>query len=114
MINHRNEMKTEIKEKLRSGNGQVHFTYLVDCSKEKNVTLLSELTLQPGSSIGYHSHDTNVEYYLILSGSGIVNDNGIDAPVKAGDTVITKDGASHSITNNGNEPLVFIAVIVNN
>ena len=112
MIIRRNEMKTEVKEKMRGGEGAAHFYHLVDCEKEKNVRMMAEITLQPGNSIGRHTHESEAEYYFILSGSGVVNDNGTDTPVKAGDAVITKDGASHSIKNNGSVPLVFHAVIV--
>ena len=112
MIIRRNEMKTEIKEKMRGGDGAAHFIHLVDCEKEKNVRLLAEITLAPGDSIGKHNHESEAEYYFIQSGSGTVNDNGIDTPVHAGDTMITKDGASHSIANTGDVPLIFNAVIV--
>jgi len=114
MTNHRNEMKTEIKEDLRGGKGPVHFTYLADIANEKNLSMFAEVSLAPGSSIGYHIHETNAEYYIILSGSGIVNDNGVETQVKTGDSIITKEGAGHSITNTGNVPLVFHAIIVNN
>ena len=112
MIIRRNEMKSETKEKLRDGKGAASFTYLVDCEKEKNVRLLAELTLLPGSSIGYHRHDSEAEYFFILSGSGTVNDNGTESPVKAGDAVVTGSGFSHSITNTGDVPLVMHAIIV--
>jgi len=112
MIIRRNEMKNEIREQMRGGNGSTQLTHLVDCEKETNVRLLAEMTLAPGASIGNHSHESEAEYFLILSGSGTVNDNGVDTLVNAGDVVITKDGASHNIANTGNVPLVFHAVIV--
>jgi mannose-6-phosphate isomerase-like protein (cupin superfamily) len=112
MVIHRNEMKREEIEKMRDGEGTTSFTYLVDCEKEKNIRMLAELTLPPGASIGPHKHEGETEYYLILSGSGVVNDNGADVPVKAGDAVITGNGAAHSIKNTGAGPLVFHAAIV--
>jgi mannose-6-phosphate isomerase-like protein (cupin superfamily) len=112
MLNQRNTMKTETKEKMRDGEGTAHFTHLVDCEKEKNIRMLAEITLPPGASIGYHRHDNETEYFLILSGTGEVNDDGTVKPVKAGDTMITGSGASHSIKNTGTVPLVFHAVIV--
>ncbi|MDR0998703.1 MAG: cupin domain-containing protein [Treponema sp.] len=112
MVLQRGEMKTETKEKMRDGQGSVHFTHLVDCGKEKNIRMLAELTLPPGASIGYHRHDSETEYYIILSGTGEVDDNGTLRQVGAGDSVITGDGASHSIKNTGAVPLVFHAVIV--
>jgi mannose-6-phosphate isomerase-like protein (cupin superfamily) len=112
MVVKRSEMKTDKKEKMRDGEGITAFTYLVDCEKEKNVRMLAELTLLPGASIGNHAHDAETEYYVILSGSGLVNDNGAEVQVKTGDAIITGNGASHSIKNTGNVPLVFHAVIV--
>ena len=70
------------------------------------------MTLLPGCSVGNHEHLTETEYYIILSGKGTVNDNGEEKPIKAGDVMITGNGASHSISNTGDAPLVFHAVIV--
>jgi mannose-6-phosphate isomerase-like protein (cupin superfamily) len=112
MLIKRNEMKTEVKEKMRGGEGKTEFVHMVDCENEKNIRMLAELTLKPGCSIGSHSHETETEYFVILSGEGVINDNGTEKPVKAGDVVITGNGASHSLSNNGSVPLVFHAIIV--
>jgi len=105
-------MKSEVKEKMRGGNGSTELVHLVDCANEKNIRMLAEITLKPGCSIGGHSHDNETEYFLILSGEGTVNDNGTEKPVKAGEAVVTGNGASHSLRNNGSVPLVLHAVIV--
>lgn len=112
MVIYRNEMKIEEKEQLRGGQGATRFVHLVDGSTQKNVRMLAETTLDPGCSIGYHKHDSETEYYFILSGTGTVNDDGKEVSVKQGDSVVTGNGASHSIKNTGSVPLVFHAVIV--
>jgi mannose-6-phosphate isomerase-like protein (cupin superfamily) len=112
MVIHRNEMKNEKKEKMRGGEGTASLTYLVDCENEKNIRMLAEITLPPGASIGPHTHDAETEYFLFLSGSGVVNDNGRDIPVAAGDAMITGNGACHNIKNTGSVPLVFHAAVV--
>jgi len=112
MVIQRNGMNTEIKEKMRGGEGNTAVTHIVNCENEKNIRLLAEVALQPGCSIGDHSHDNETEYYIILSGGGTVNDNGIETPVNEGDVVITGNGASHNICNTGAVPLVFHAIIV--
>ena len=112
MVIHRNEMKAEDKERMRDGEGSTHLTYLLDGSTQKNARMFAEITLKPGCSIGYHRHDSETEYYFILSGAGVVNDDGKEVQVKQGDSIITGNGASHSIKNNGSVPLVFHAVIV--
>ena len=112
MVIHRNEMKVEDKERMRDGDGTTHFTYLLDGSTQKNARMFAEITLKPGCSIGYHRHDSETEYYFVLSGTGTVNDDGKEVQVKQGDSIITGNGASHSIRNTGSVPLVFHAVIV--
>ena len=112
MVIHRNEMKTEEKERLRDGDGVLQMVHLVDGSTQKNARLFAEFTVNPGCSIGYHVHEKETEYYFILSGTAIVNDDGKEVEVKQGDSVITGNGASHSIRNPGPAPLKFLAVIV--
>jgi mannose-6-phosphate isomerase-like protein (cupin superfamily) len=112
MLIQRKDMHTEVKEKMRGGEGSTAILHLLDCANEKNIRMLAEITLEPGCSIGNHSHESETEYYIILSGSGVVNDNGSEAPVRAGDAIVTGNGASHSISNTGGVPLVFHAIIV--
>ena len=112
MVINRSGMKTEKKERMRDGEGTVSIVHLVDCEKEKNIRMLAELTLPPGASIGNHRHEGETEYFLVLSGGGTVHDDGTEKAVKAGDTIITGNGASHSVKNTGACPLVMHAVIV--
>jgi len=112
MVIHRNEMKTEDKENMRNGEGNTHLTYLLDGSTQKNARLFAEIALEQGCSIGYHRHDSETEYFFILSGTGSVNDDGKEVEVKPGDSIITGNGASHSIKNTGSVPLVFHAIII--
>ncbi|MDR0553701.1 MAG: cupin domain-containing protein [Treponema sp.] len=116
MVVQRSEMKIEKKEKLRDGEGAVTFTHFVDSGAdsgaERHVRLAAELTLPPGASIGYHQHTTETEYFVFLEGTGIVNDNGAEVPIKKGDLMITGNGAYHSVKNTGSVPLVFNAFII--
>ena len=112
MIVKKNERKTEIKEKMRDGEGAAQITYFVDTENEKHTRMLGEITLNKDCSIGYHQHVNETEYFFIVSGAGIVNDDGRETEVRAGDTIITGNGASHSIMNKNAEPLVFHAVII--
>jgi len=112
MIVQRNDMKIEVKERMRDGEGSTQLRYLLDAENEKNARMFAEVTLEPGCSIGYHQHVSETEYYFILSGAGTVNDDGKEVQVKQGDAVITGNGAFHSIKNTGTTPLVFHAVIV--
>ncbi|MCX7655363.1 MAG: cupin domain-containing protein [Treponemataceae bacterium] len=112
MIRRRDQMRVELKERMRDGEGTVRLLHLVEGNTMKNARLLSEVTIPSGASIGEHRHDSETEYYIILEGEGTVIDNGIPEKVQAGDVVITGDGASHSIKNTGTTPLRLLAVII--
>jgi len=68
--------------------------------------------MEPGCGIGLHPHVGETEFYYILSGRGVVNDNGTEVAIEAGDCMSTGNGESHSITNTGTEPLVMVACVV--
>ena len=116
MLYHRNELKSETREKARGGDGTISFLHFVEGkgAVQKNTSLVAEITLPPGTSIGPHSHTEDTEFYIILEGSGTVNDNGTDKPIGKGDVTITGNGETHSIANTGSVPMVFHAVIIKN
>jgi mannose-6-phosphate isomerase-like protein (cupin superfamily) len=112
MIIQRKDMRLERKENMRGGEKTVNLLHLVPPNTEKNMRLMAEITIPPGGSIGYHEHAGETEYFIILSGRGMVNDNGVEKAVAAGDVISTGGGAAHSIANTGVEALVLHAVIV--
>jgi mannose-6-phosphate isomerase-like protein (cupin superfamily) len=114
MVFHRNELELETRDNVRDGKGSLQFLHLVKGkgAVQKNTNLLSEITIPPGGSIGYHPHIDETEFYIILEGQGSVNDNGKDVPVGKGDVMVTGNGDSHSIENTGNSPLVLHAAII--
>ncbi len=67
--------------------------------------------LEPGSSIGLHSHETNSEVIYVLSGTAeFIYDDGTET-VSAGECHYCPKGHSHSMMNNGDEDLIFFAVV---
>ena len=69
--------------------------------------------LEPGSSIGLHTHETSSEIIYILSGTGKVLYDGEYIPLKAGDCHYCPKGHAHSLMNDGGEDLAFFAVVPN-
>lgn len=102
---------TEKRERMRGGNGAAELTALAR-EIPKNLRLYSMVRLAPGSSIGYHVHENETEFFHFLAGSGVADDNGTPVRVSAGDTLSTPSGTGHSVENDGGEDLVFLAVIV--
>jgi mannose-6-phosphate isomerase-like protein (cupin superfamily) len=112
MVIPRKSMRVEVKERLREGEGSVTMTHLVPAEARRHCSLFAELSLGPGASIGYHDHPQNVEYFIIQHGTGLVDDNGTEVPVRKGDVVITGNGSFHGLKNSGPGTLDMIAVIM--
>lgn len=74
-------------------------------------TMVSRIELEPGASIGYHTHCDNEEVYTIMSGTGLYTEDGEEAEARAGDVFLCKKGSSHGLVNTGSEALVISAAI---
>src|SRR6056297_877569 len=112
MINSRDSMQTELKEKMRGGEGTIAIAHLVKKEEIKNGRLMARIDIPVGSSIGPHTHEGETEYYLIQEGEGEVQESDGMKKVGPGDVVVTGDQETHSITNTGHIPLIMIAVII--
>jgi quercetin dioxygenase-like cupin family protein len=83
---------------LGSADGVPHFSFRV-------------FTLAPGGHSPHHSHD--VEHLnFVLSGRGALLDgDGTENPLVAGDFAFVAPGDVHQFRNTGNEPFVFICAV---
>ncbi len=113
MIRRNGEYHTELRTAMRGGDGTVKIEHLWDEKRELQDLnrMFGRLTLEPGTSIGFHEHEEEAEVFFVISGSGEVNDNGFLSNVSAGDSILTGFGTSHSVRCTGTEPLVLLAVI---
>lgn len=113
MIARSNALLTEIRENMRGGKGTVKLEHWFKPEAfSAKVRLCTRMTLAPGSSIGNHIHETEDEIYLVLSGNGLIEENGKWVPIHPGDAILTGKGGTHGVENNGSEPLVIAAVIM--
>ena len=113
MIRKSAEMKVEIKEQVRGGKGGVTFQHLFNKEEIKAKTrLCARLILPPGASIGTHRHDGEDELFVVLKGSGVIDDGKTRTPVGVGDAILTGNGESHALENNGADPLEVLALIM--
>ena len=69
--------------------------------------VIRKRVLHPGAAIGYHLQKENEVYYL-LSGTGVMQMNGKEFPVTAGDAVLTLPGSSHGLKQTGKDDLVLL------
>ena len=113
MIRKMADMDTEVRENMRGGAGSVTFRHMF--KKEEftaPVRLCSVLTIPPGSGIGSHEHLTEDEIYIVTQGAGMLDDGKTKTRVAKGDTILTGNGASHAIHNDGQEALELMAIII--
>ena len=98
---------------MRGGEGAVTVTELLAPGElvEKG-RLCARLTLEAGSSIGYHVHEKEMEFFYILGGEAEYSDNGKLIALYPGDTTLTPDGEGHSIKSTGKTPLELLALIL--
>jgi len=107
------ELQQQTMEKPRGGEGTaVRMAYDLACGFKGEITNFAMMQLQPGSSIGYHQHEGDMELYLILDGTARTSDNGTEETLNPGDLLVTKDGESHNLVNETIEPVTFLAVII--
>lgn len=77
-----------------------------------NANMMATVTLEPGSSVGIHTHEGEAEIYRIQSGTGVYDDNGAKKDVGPGFVTVCRHGEQHGLKNTGNVPLVFDAIII--
>ena len=113
MIKRASSYPVQLNEKMRGGDGVVKIEHLLTPEElyDKG-RLYAKLTLEPGSSIGHHVHDGEMEAFHIISGEGEYDDNGETVTLLPGDTALTKSGAGHSVKSVGSKPLEIIALIL--
>lgn len=68
----------------------------------------------PGSALcPYHSHSAQWEFYLVVSGSGVVRHHGGRTEIETGDAFIFKPNEPHQIINDRRTDLILYIVADN-
>ena len=104
-----NSMEETVMPNFLDGEGALRAKMFVD---ERNRILHG--VLEPGCSIGCHTHDTSSEIIYILSGTGKVLCDGACEPLSAGSCHYCPKGHEHSLINDNDadgENLEFFAVV---
>lgn len=99
-------MEEELIPHMREGEGVVKARRFLD-----GPVKIMRLTLEKGCSIGLHRHETNCEALYILSGRASFLLDGREETVSAGQCHYCPKGSEHTVRNDGEEPLVMLAVI---
>ena len=75
----------------------------------KTITYISLAKLQPTLSYERHTHDDHVEVYYIIAGRGNIKIGNETTKFRDGDIIYIPEKSAHSITNDGEEMVEFLA-----
>ena len=92
---------------LNGGEGTV-FAKVIPCDTGS----VMFATVPPGSSIGFHTHEKDMDFNFILSGTGVAVCDGKEEALSPGTCHFCPKGSKHSIINTGETDLqIYIAVV---
>ena len=98
---------------VQNGKGLIHIKELTDkAGLSDHGRLFAHVTVNPGCSIGYHTHEHETEFYYIIKGEAVFNDDGKEVILHPGDIGATGYGQGHGLENKTDEPVELIALIV--
>lgn len=83
-----------------------------DSLRGRRLRFVHDDVLPPGASIGAHRHETDEEYYYILSGTGVMTLDDRPCDVSAGDIAAVFPGGTHALENSGSGDLRLIVFSV--
>lgn len=113
MICRSGESQLILKPKMFAGEGTARLNELFKKGEYAGqCRLMGTLTLEPGCSVGEHTHQNDEELIFIISGRCEYSDDGVVTTLSAGDAALTVGGHSHAIRNLSNENCVYLAVVL--
>ncbi len=88
MIRHNENMRVEMRERARGGEGILRILHMVE--KDElfgKLNLCAVVDFEPGQSIGLHPHGPDAEIYFVVKGSLVVTDQGVEHTLNEGDAM---------------------------
>lgn len=79
------------------------------CNCLKAITYVSYAKLQPHLSYEPHHHDDHEEVYYIINGIGKIKIGSEETGLRDGDIIYIPENTTHSIINDGEETIDFLA-----
>lgn len=113
-IKRADEREAGITPHPQGADGEMKWINITDNDEElmNKGRLFKEITLEKGCGVGYHIHNGDAEYYLVLAGEAEYDDNGTKTTIKAGDVTYTPPGEGHGVLNVKDEPFKIVALIL--
>ena len=98
-------MPSLVQPRFKGGQGEAETRIFQD-----DMGKILRLTLQPGSSIGLHTHEDSCEIIYCFSGSAKVIYDGEETRISAGQAHYCPKGHSHTVINDTDGEMEFLAI----
>ena len=93
----------------RRGDGQDSYLLLTKGQFGSRNLAVTWVNCAPGSEQRFHSHPTQEQVYVIISGTGLMKVGREEQEVGPGTLVFVPPGAAHAIRNTGGETLSYVS-----
>ncbi len=100
------EVQETVLQNFKGGEGALRANMIVD-----DLNRFMRGRLEPGCSIGMHTHEDSSEILYVISGVGTAILDGVEETLLSGDAHYCPKGHTHTLINRGTEDLVFFAVV---
>ncbi len=111
MIHYKKDMRKFSEANPAGGSGMMNAISLFSSEDLDGKTgMFATVALEPHSVVGEHLHTNESEVYYILSGEGVLIEDGVRYPISTGDAELCLKGHSHGLENPTDEPVVFLAL----
>ena len=101
-----NNIEEKHIEGFKGGNGP----FLTRMSDDGKVKIMRNI-LQPGSSIGLHTHEGNCEVMFVLKGEITFTCDGQKETAKAGEVHYCPEGHTHAFENRTDHEALYLAIV---
>ena len=91
-----------------------YFAMIADPIRDKVPFSIFVEVFEPGGKTPWHHHGYAHEMFYVLSGEGKSVCDGVEIPVKQGESFIVRPGHDHEVVNTGTEKLYCLTVMIPN
>ncbi len=105
-------LPVEVRERMRDGQGHANLSLIDPGVLPPNCRLIGMISLEPGCSIGSHTHQGECEMFFVSEGNPKGIDEGKEIRLSVGDVFITCSGETHSLINDTDGVCTVFAAII--
>ncbi len=112
MIRLLKDQRVELLDNYQGGNGTLEIRHVIEPENHNNpyLNMVATVTLNPGVTVGDHTHEGLTEVIFILKGRALYND-GSERILEPGDAAVVFESDHQSIRSADDKPMTYLACI---